>query len=83
MGACLIRNTGHPQQQCIVRPAGGKQMYRTLKQFLTFQKGQDESKFGKIDPEKLGAISYDPANHTYLKIGGKVGTAFSDGNQLK
>ena len=41
------------------------------------------SEDGKIDPEKLGAISYDPANHAYLKLGGKVGTAFSDGNQLK
>ena len=29
------------------------------------------------------AISYDPANHTYLRVGGKAGTAFSDGNQLK
>ena len=38
---------------------------------------------GKIDPEKLNAISYDPANRAYLKLGGKVGTAFSDGNQLK
>ena len=38
---------------------------------------------GKIDPEKLNAISYDPANHTYLRVGGKAGTAFSDGNQLK
>lgn len=38
---------------------------------------------GKIDPEKLNAISYDPANRTYLRVGGKAGTAFSDGNQLK
>lgn len=38
---------------------------------------------GDIDPEKLHAISYDPAKHTYLRIGGKAGTAFSDGNQLK
>lgn len=38
---------------------------------------------GKIDPEKLHAISYDPANHTYLRVGGKAGTAFSDGNKLK
>lgn len=37
----------------------------------------------KINPEKLNAISYDPANHAYLKIGNKVGNAFSDGNQLK
>ena len=38
---------------------------------------------GNIDPDKLNAISYDPANHSYLKVGGKAGTAFSDGNQLK
>ena len=38
---------------------------------------------GKIDPEKLKAISYDPANHTSLRVGEKVGTAFSDGNKLK
>ena len=37
----------------------------------------------KIDTEKLNAISYDPANHTYLRVCGKAGTAFSDGNQLK
>ena len=38
---------------------------------------------GKIDPDKLCAISYDPANRAYLRVGGKAGTAFSDGNQLK
>ena len=38
---------------------------------------------GNIDPDKLHAISYDPANHTYLRSGGKAGYAFSDGNQLK
>ena len=38
---------------------------------------------GNIDPEKLNAISYDPCNHYYLKLAQKVGTAFSDGNQLK
>ncbi len=37
---------------------------------------------GKIDPEKLKALSYDPANHTYLRVGEKVGTAFSDGKKL-
>lgn len=31
---------------------------------------------GKIDPEKLHAISYDPANRTYLKVGGKAGRHF-------
>ena len=38
---------------------------------------------GKIDPEKLNAISYDPANLSYLRVGGKAGTAFSDWCQLK
>ena len=38
---------------------------------------------GKINPKKLNAISYDPANRTYLRVGGKAGTVFSDGNQLK
>lgn len=38
---------------------------------------------GEIDAEKLNAISYDPANHYYLKLVGKVGQAFADGNQLK
>lgn len=38
---------------------------------------------GKIDPEKLQAISYDPANRTYLKVGEKAGTAFSDGKKLQ
>lgn len=37
----------------------------------------------RINIEELAAISYDPSNHTYLKVGTKVGTAFSDGNQLK
>jgi flavin reductase (DIM6/NTAB) family NADH-FMN oxidoreductase RutF len=34
---------------------------------------------GKIDPKKLEAISFDPVNHAYLKIGEKVGNAFKDG----
>lgn len=38
---------------------------------------------GKIDPEKLNAISYDPANKAYLRVGQKVGNAFSDGERLK
>ncbi len=37
---------------------------------------------GKIDPEKLNAISYDPANRTYLRVGEKVGKAFFDGKKL-
>lgn len=38
---------------------------------------------GKIDPAKLQPITYDPVNHTYLKLGEKVGNAFSEGKQLK
>ncbi len=38
---------------------------------------------GKIDPAKLEPITYDPVNHTYLKLGEKVGNAFKDGFQLK
>lgn len=37
---------------------------------------------GKIDPAKLQPIVYDPVNHAYLKLGEKVGNAFSDGKQL-
>ena len=38
---------------------------------------------GNINPARLKAISYDPANKTYLKVGGKAGNALSDGNRLK
>lgn len=38
---------------------------------------------GEIDPLKLNVIAYDPAKHYYIKLGGRVGQAFSDGNQLK
>ncbi|MCK9181444.1 MAG: flavin reductase family protein [Fibrobacteraceae bacterium] len=38
---------------------------------------------GKIDVAKLEPISFDPVNHTYLKVGTVVGTAFSDGLKLK
>lgn len=38
---------------------------------------------GLIDPAKLEAITYDPVHHTYIKLGEKVGSAFSDGNKLK
>ena len=37
---------------------------------------------GQIDPEKLDAITYDPVHHTYIKLGEKVGNAFSDGKKL-
>ena len=38
---------------------------------------------GKIDVEKLAPISYDPCNHTYLRVGTVVGHAFKDGMKLK
>ncbi len=40
-------------------------------------------KDGQIDPLKLEAITYDPVHHTYIKLGEKVGNAFSDGKALK
>ena len=38
---------------------------------------------GKIDPKKLEPITYDSVHHTYIKLGEKVGNAFSDGKRLK
>lgn len=38
---------------------------------------------GKIDPSKLNPITYDPINHTYIKLGEVVGHAFQDGKSLK
>ena len=38
---------------------------------------------GNIDTSKLNVISYDPSGHAYLKLGEKVGQAFSDGKQLE
>lgn len=38
---------------------------------------------GKIDPNKLEAITFDPANNSYLILGEKVGNAFRDGLALR
>lgn len=38
---------------------------------------------GKIDPDKLHPITFDPIHSAYRKLGEKVGNAFRDGNQLK
>lgn len=38
---------------------------------------------GKVDPEKLRPITFDPFNNAYLKLGEKVGNAFADGGKLK
>ena len=38
---------------------------------------------GNIDPKKLEAIIFDPANAAYFKLGEKAGNAFKDGAELK
>lgn len=37
---------------------------------------------GRIDPEKLDPITYDPVNRRYYELGRCVGKAFSDGRKL-
>lgn len=37
---------------------------------------------GKIAPALFSPISFDPVNNAYLKLGEKVGNAFSDGMEL-
>lgn len=38
---------------------------------------------GKIDPDKLSPITFDPVHSTYRKLGEVVGRAFQDGAKLK
>ncbi len=38
---------------------------------------------GKVDPDKLRPITFDPMNNCYLALGEKVGNAFRDGLTLK
>ena len=38
---------------------------------------------GKIDPDKLRPITFDPIHHIYRALGEKVGNAFQDGAKLK
>ena len=38
---------------------------------------------GKIDPDKLRPITFDPIHNAYRKLGEKVGNAFQDGAKLK
>ena len=38
---------------------------------------------GKVDAGKVAPIIFDPFNNDYLKVGEKVGKAFSDGKQPK
>ena len=40
-------------------------------------------KNGKVDVSKVVPIIFDPFNNDYLKVGEKVGNAFSDGKILK
>ena len=37
---------------------------------------------GVIDTVKLDPISFDPVNNAYVRLGEKVGNAFSDGAEL-
>ena len=38
---------------------------------------------GKIDPDKLRPITFDPIHNAYRVLGEKVGNAFQDGKKLK
>ena len=38
---------------------------------------------GKIDPNKLRPITFDPIHNAYRVLGEKVGNAFQDGKKLK
>ena len=38
---------------------------------------------GKIDPDKLRPITFDPIHNAYRVLGEKVGNAFKDGAKLK
>jgi len=38
---------------------------------------------GSIDADKFEPISYDPTDHSYRVLGGRIGHAFRDGAQLK
>ncbi len=38
---------------------------------------------GLPDVARMALITYDPVHHTYIKLGEKVGKAFSDGKKLK
>ena len=38
---------------------------------------------GKIDPDKLRPITFDPIHNTYRVLGERVGNAFHDGMKLK
>ena len=38
---------------------------------------------GRIDPDKLRPITFDPIHNAYRILGEKVGNAFRDGAKLK
>ena len=48
---------------------------------LVDEKFLDEE--GKPDIQKMNLISFDPIGHNYVRLGEKVGNAFSDGRKLK
>ena len=37
---------------------------------------------GRIDPDKLDPITFDPIHAAYRRLGEKAGSAFQDGKQL-
>lgn len=37
---------------------------------------------GRPDVQKMGLITYEPVSHSYVALGEKVGSAFSDGKKL-
>ena len=66
----------------------GEDIVRILQTVRSVFRVSDEAEItmeanpGTLDPEKLSARTYDPVRHTYIKLGEKVGNAFSDGKKL-
>ena len=50
--------------------------------FRVFEK-EEKLVDGKLDIDKLEAISFDPYTHGYYKVGTRVGNAFKDGLKIK
>ena len=94
---CLVSKDNKPTdlQKAVIKFFNGTSAKNLLKKGSSdnpFEKigeivnvSADESVLGEdglIEPEKLSAITYDPVRHTYIKLGEKVGNAFSDGKKL-
>ena len=59
-------------------PYGSFSQYAMLNPYL---RPYDEN--GNVDPAKAAPITFDPFNNTCLRLGEKVGNAFSDGKRIK